>query len=244
MADLYAVLAHKDFEYPNNIYFNFEDVKCYSQKKIKTNLPFKKYKTDGYDDKLFGELPLWIYLFEHETKYEWLTLNHYRRHMVEMYHNLSIAQPIYFQCSILQQTAWCHSPKVVELLNAVLSKEDFELLSRLNYLIPYNIMHVNRIVLGQWLAFVKPIIDKCVQLVGITDHKQMVEQMKNDNTFTGNVMPNGQVNESKNCDPNYQARLYAFILERLHTLFWTKALHGGTPLYYCEVELLETGQKI
>lgn len=244
MSDLTAILAHKDFEYPNNIYHDFEDVKCYSQKKIKTTLPFKRYKTEGYDDKLFGELPLWLYLYDRETQYEWYTLEHYRRHLVRQYHSLSIAQPIYFQCNILQQTAWCHSVKVVDLLQAALPKEDFELLTQINYLMPYNIMHVHRNVLGQWIAFVKPIIDKCVQLVGIIDQKTMIEQMKIDKTFTGNVMPNGQVNEAKNCDPVYQSRLYAFILERLHTIFWTKALRGGTPMFYCEVELLEKNQKI
>jgi hypothetical protein len=68
--------------------------------------------------------------------------------------------------------------------------------------------------------------------------------MKVDNTFTSNILPNGQINEGKNCDAKYQARLYAFILERLHTIFWTKMIAGGVPVYYCEVQLLENGQKI
>lgn len=245
MADLTAILAHKHFEYPNNIYFNFDDVKVYSEKKVKTNFPVtKKYKVEGYTDKLYGEYPLWQYLYDKENKYEWYTLEHYRRHLVNMYHQLSVAQPIRFNCSLLQQTCACHSFKLTELFKAILEPQDFNILSSINYLIPYNIMHVHRSILEQWLQYVKPRIDKCTQVIGINDYDKMVEQMKVDNTFTSNILPNGQINEGKNCDAKYQARLYSFVLERLHTIFWAKMIAGGVPVYYCEAELLENGQRI
>ena len=137
MADLTAILAHKNFEYPNNIYFNFDDVKVYSEKKVKTNFPVtKKYKVEGYTDKLYGEYPLWQYLYDKEDKYEWYTLEHYRRHLVNMYHQLSIAHPIRFNCSLLQQTCVCHSFKMQELFKAILEPQDFNMLANINYLIP------------------------------------------------------------------------------------------------------------
>lgn len=239
---LHAVLAHKDFELPNSYYFDFNKVICLSQNKIKTNLETVKYKLDGYDDRLVGEYAAWQYLLDNFKDVEWFTLHHYRRILNQYYHHISLAKPIYFNCSVMQQTASCHSIKLVKMLEQILQKEDFTYLCKTNILLPYNIMHIHREVLTEWCKFIKFYIDKIFDILGTRDYATLLEQIKNDESYTSNVLQNGQINEMKNCDPAYQVRIVAFLSERLNTLFWAKNMH--LQPYYCEVDLLETNQKI
>lgn len=239
MKHIHAVLAHKDFEFPKQYYFNYEPVYAFSQKDIKTNLTLKIYSSE-YDDRLFGELGLWKYLFEHE-QYDWYTLHHYRRYFEEYYEHVSLPMPIQFNCSLLQQLAVMHSPKICDWLRQVLDPADFQFLATTNRLYPYNIMSIPREVLSAWLKYVEPIIKKLVEIVGITDYEKMTEFVTNDKSFTDNKL-NGQVIEGKVCRPEYQCRIYAFILERLTTLFFAKV--QGIQTWHCEVHLLEPGQNI
>ena len=239
---LHAILAHKPFTFPEQYKFDYDDVCVFSQKRIKTNLPFKKYKVEGVDDRIFGEFAIWKWLVENDKKHEWFVLHHYRRYLNTYYHHFCVAEPIHFNCSVLQQTAACHSVKLVQMLQSVMHPQDFALLNSLNYLLPYNMMSIHRDVLVEWVKFMDYYMTKLVQLIGISDYDTMVKTVASDTTFTSNVMPNGQVNESKNCDPKYQCRIFAFLSERLNTLFWLKNMH--LQPWYCTVDLLEQNQKI
>ena len=239
MKHIHAVLAHKNFEFPKQYYFNYEPVYAFSQKDIKTNLTLKIYNSE-YDDRLFGELGLWKYLYEHE-QYDWYTLHHYRRYFEEYYEHVSLPMPIQFNCNLLQQLAVRHSPKICEWLQQVLDPNDFQFLATTNRLYTYNIMSIPRELLGTWLNFVEPIIKKLIEVIGITDYEKMTEFVTNDKSFTDNKL-NGQEITGKDCRPEYQCRIYAFILERLTTLFFAKL--QGVQVYHCEVHLLEQNQKI
>lgn len=242
MTHIHAILAHKDFEMPNKYYFDFNKVICFSQQPIVTNLENVVYKTECYDDRLVGEYAIWQYLLDNYKDVDWFSLHHYRR-ILNLYHeHFCVAKPIYFNCSLIQQTVSCHSVKLAQILEAILPKEDFEYLCRTNMLIPYNMMHIRRDVLTEWCKFIKFYIDKVFEILGTSDYDTLLEQMKKDETFTSNVLPNGQVNETKNCDPAYQVRIVAFLTERLNTLFWAKNMQ--LQPYYCEVDLLENNQKI
>jgi hypothetical protein len=235
---LHCILTHKSFEYPRDICFDYDDVCCFAQKKIKTNLPFKKYKLEGYDDRLVGEYSLWQYILDNDKTHDWFVLHHYRRFLVNQYHTLCTAQPIVTNCSLLQQTIASHSVKLAQILKAILSPQDFNSLNSINVLTPYNMMSIHRSVLSEWCKFMKFYIDKIFDILGTRDYDTLLDQIKSDSTFTSNVMPNGQINESKNCDPAYQVRIVAFLSERLNTLWWLNREH-----YIGEVKLLENDKK-
>lgn len=236
---LHAVLAHKDFEFPTHYYFNFEPVYAFSEKEIKTNLPLKIYKSE-YDSRLFGELGIWKWLYENE-KSDWYCLHHYRRFFEEYHEHVCLPTPIMLNCSLLQQLAVCHSPKLCEWLQKVLDPNDFNFLNQSNKFYPYNVMQLPRELLAEWLKFIVPIINKLIEVIGITDYDKMIEFVKADASFTDNKI-NGQEITAKNCDPIYQSRIYAFILERLTTLFFAKL--QGIQIWHCDVHLLELNQKI
>lgn len=238
---LEAVLSHKDFTYPGTIYFN-NDVKAYSQKKIKTNLPFKKYKSE-YDDRIHGELAIWKYLYEKETNYDWYLLHHYRRHLTAYYDHFCIPEPIQLNCSVLQQTAVCHSFKLVDIFKQILSPEDFNILATTNMMIPYNMMLITRELLKGWLDYVEYHVQLIMKLLNIYSYEECLSFVKNDASFTSNILPNGKIYKDKDCSPKYQVRLFGFIVERLNTLFWLKNMSVLKP-YTCQVELLEQGQHI
>ena len=126
MTHIHAVLAHKDFEMPNKYYFDFNKVICFSQQPIVTNLENVVYRTEGYDDRLVGEYAIWQYLLDNYKDVDWFSLHHYRR-ILDLYHeHFCVAKPVYFNCSLIQQTVSCHSVKLAQILEAILSKEDFE----------------------------------------------------------------------------------------------------------------------
>ena len=237
---LHCVLAHKDFEFPAKYVFNYEPVHAYAEHEIKTNLPLTIYKSE-YDSRLFGELGIWKWLYENENA-DWYCLHHYRRFFEEYHEHVCLPNPIMLNCSLLQQLAICHSPKICEWLQQALDKNDFNYLNQTNKFYPYNIMQLPKELLAEWLKFVEPIISKLTEIIGITDYDKMIEFVKNDTSFTSNVLPNGQIIEAKNCEPTYQCRIYAFILERLTTLFFAKL--QGVQIWHCDIHLLEPAQKI
>lgn len=188
---------------------------------------------EGYDSRVFGELPAWMWISEHLRNDDWCSLNAYRRKL-----NLGlgtlVAAPLQWNCSVLDQLANYHSPIYCDILHTILPTSEFNLLQR-NIFFPYNIFQANTQQIKHWVSFIKerenaffrclgfvPTVDNCRKF--ITSEPSILEQ----------TIPD------KNVNVEYQSRIGAFIAERLNTIYW-QIVGNYTPI---EVMLLEQNQKI
>lgn len=224
------ILTHKDFTWPTTTDMQI----AIADHKVKTNIPLEIVNNE-YDNRVYGELYAWVYIYSQmKNDTDLYALHHYRRQLTNVFANhINVAQAMRFANTIVQQTAYCHSPTVVNLLAKVLRPEDFAILNG-NILYPYNMFIVNRPVLKMWLDFVLPCITAIQNEINAKTYEEVRNFVKADKTFTTKA-------ENKNSSLDYQSRIFAFILERLNTVFWCKA---RGPIFPCNVKLLENSQTI
>lgn len=191
----------------------------------------------GLDSRIYGELPFWQYILSQMEFDDFASLHHYRRKFEYVYQQICVAKPMAFNCSLYDQLAMYHSPRVADAMEKALGNP---ILRQTNLFFPYNIMNLPKEVLGHWIQFCSNIVDNTLGILNLRDKtfEEIKEFVSNDSTFTG---PNPQ-NPSKNLDPIYQTRIGAYILERANSLFWLTQFPGN--FIPCEISLLEKGQKI
>ena len=170
----------------------------------------------------------------------WISLNHYRRTLDSDYFNrTTIAQPVVLQCPLFAQYAQCHNIEDLKLCGEAVKAtyphmvQPFEQVMNGNIFIPYNmgIMTVGQF--KDYFTFLKNILVKTLELMGVKDYDDMKKRVEGDKAYTGKA----------NDDPNYQMRIPSFLAERISTVYWLFA-SKQMPVFPCKVNLLEKGQTI
>ena len=188
---------------------------------------------EGYDSRVFGELPAYMWIAEHIREQDWCSLNAYRRKL-KLGIGTLVAQPLQWKCSVLDQLANYHSTIYCDVLHSILPPNEFNLLQR-NVFFPYNIAQMSGPHIKHYVSFIKeredsffkclgfqPTLDNCRKFV--TSEHSVLEQNIPD----------------KNLNVEYQSRIGAFIMERLNTIYW-QLIGNFVPT---EVVLLEKNQRI
>ena len=139
-----------------------------------------------------------------------------------------------FQCSLLQQISYYHSPKLATAIASTLPQNELNVLNG-NLLCPYCIYAAPHQVIKDWVSFVEDRTIAVLNKLGCgTDPDNIIDFIKNDESFTTG-------GEGKNCEVKYQSRIGGFIAERMSTIFW---MLSPMPKQWQNVILLENGQVI
>lgn len=223
------IVCHKPFEN------KFGDI---SNKVYLTD--FKDYaKSSGallvnsdYDSRVFGEITFWDYIYKTIRDDDWACLCAYRRKIYPRI-GIQVANPIKFPCSVLQHLTHYHSSILTDALIKALPKEELGILER-DIFVPFNIFSAPRQVIGDWLEFVIPRVTQTMQIIGCP---QDIEGVKEWVKSTDLLSPA----DGKNLSIDYQARIGAFLSERINTIFWLTRNYGQQ---FQEVKLLEKNQYI
>ena len=223
-----AILTHKNFLWNETLP---EDPIAFSQKPIITNVRLSLYRVGEFPDENYGELGIWYYLYSQFINEDRYTLHHYRRKFQPVKGLNCI--PIGKSFNLAQQLDLYHSP----LINKWFKEIGYDL-STYNVFIPYNIFSVNRELLKEWLDFTTSKIIKIQDITGVRKPNEIKDLITTEKSFLDGF-------DKKIKTIEYQSRLYAFILERLNTIFWTqKKNENKIPIVMCPVKLLEENQKI
>lgn len=227
-----AILTHK----PENLvfakkHFGDRDNRLYlSDTNVEGTINIHQ---EGYDSRVFGEVPAWMWLSEHLRDEDWVSLNAYRRKL-KLGIGTLVAAPIQFSCSILDQLSAFHSPIYCDILHTILPANEFNLLQR-NLFVPYNIAQMPVPQIKHYVAFMKEREDAFFKCLGFVP---TVENCRKFVTSEPSVLE--QTIPDKNVNVEYQARIGAFIAERLNTVYW-QLVGNFVPT---EVVLLENNQRI
>lgn len=185
-----------------------------------------------YDSRVFGEITFWDYIYKTIRDDDWACLCAYRRKIYPKI-GIQVAHPIKFPCSVLQHLTHYHSSILTDALTKALPKEELGILES-NLFVPFNIFSAPRQVIGDWLGFVIPRVEQTMKILGcpqdIDGVKEWVKQ-------TDLLSPA----DGKNLSIDYQARIGAFLSERINTIFWLTRNYGQQ---FQEVKLLEKNQYI
>lgn len=189
-----------------------------------------------YDSRIYGELGAWQYIATQIRDCDRASLNHFRRKLPLSMSNVVVAAPIRLNCSLLEQTAFYHSIKIVDAIKKALPPKELEILNE-NLIYPYTIAKMPRPMIWDFVNFIEPRMLEIMRLIGCpTNYNDLLKWVENDETFCKPV-------EGKDTRPVYQARLGGFIVERLSTLFW-RIFGQKNPFEVREVKLLEPNQSI
>ena len=219
------VMCHKDFiwntELPGNL------TVAIGQKPVKTNLPLIVYESE-YDDRSYGELPVWQFIYDNMRDTDLAVLHHYRR--AQMIHRLSpsVAMPFIFKGGIGKQMEAYHSPICCDMLKSV----DANLEQELFY--PYNMFAGTKKFIGMWLDYCKPKIDYICDKWNLHSHADWKAFVNKEPSFFANPS-----NINKQCNETYQSRVPACMLERISSNFFYQFKMPAN-----KVVLLEEGQTI
>lgn len=229
MSHRHFILTHKsDFTFPLDRNEKPEDFTIISENPVKCTFIFEKQNrapvvkegtvVKGVNNWQLGEIPAWTYIVSVLKDGDTATLHHYRRKLlgtgqVGIYGHAAYLK---FPMDIMSQTAYYHSSTMVNLLRKVLPKEYSDYLSKSTLFAPYNLFYADKTIIQQWLNFQNFYIKKMVDITGPdieywlrTDYAE-----RGGDTFTPR--------QGKNISTDYQRRFYAFISERLNTLFWAQ----------------------
>lgn len=227
-----AILCHK----PENVQFAREhygdrDLRLYLSD---TGVPDTIDITHPrYDSRVFGELPGWIWLSTHLRDCDWSSLNAYRRKLGLGVGNL-VASPIMLKLSVLDHLALYHSPIYADVLHDILPPAEFNLLQG-NMMFAYNIACMSVPQMKHYVQFIVERLEAFFGRLGIgIGINDCMEFVKSTSGILEKTRPD------KNITPEYQARIGAFIMERLSTVYF-QSIGGFTQV---PVKLLETGQRI
>ena len=226
MSHSHFILTHKsDFTFPLDCHEKPEDFTIISENPVKCTFIFENQNrapvvkegtvVKGVNNWQLGEIPAWTYIVSVLKDGDTATLHHYRRKL------LGTGQGVYghaaylkFPMDVMLQTAYYHSSTMVNLLRKVLPKEYSDSLSKSTLFAPYNLFYADKATIQQWLNFQNFYIKKMVDITGPdieywlrTDYAE-----RGGDTYTPR--------QGKNISVNYQRRFYAFISERLNTIFW------------------------
>lgn len=227
--DFTFIIGHKELEFDG-----FQDISL-RQYITDQNVPgFIQIKSE-YDSRVLGELPFWKWAATQIRDEDTATINHYRRKTNPTMAKVMVPEPMPLKVSILEQTAYYHSPKVADALLKALPPDESNIL-RGNMFFPYNIAKMPRKLIWEYVNFIEPRLLRTMEILGCPlDYCGALEFMKNDPSFTTPI-------EGKNTDPKYQCRIGGCIMERLSTIFFNKLTQ--VPKEFKKVSLLEKGQKI
>ena len=188
---------------------------------------------EGYDSRVFGELPAWMWLADKMREQDWVSLNAYRRKL-KLGIGTLVAAPMEWKCSVLDQLANYHSPVYCDVLNAILPRNEFNLLQR-NVFFPYNIAQMSGPQIKHYISFIKEREDAFFKCLGF---QPTLDNCRKFVTSEPSVLE--QTIPDKNLSVEYQSRIGAFIMERLNTIYW-QLIGNFVPM---EVVLLENNQRI
>lgn len=200
------------------------------------NVPYCRKIPNQYDSRIYGELGFWKWIATQIRDCDRASLYHYRRRLPFSMSPVVVAAPIKLDCSVLEQTAFYHSPKLVDAMRRALPPEEIQILNG-NLIYPYCIAKMPRQVIWDFVNFIEPRMIQIIKELGCpTEIESLKKWVANDETFCKPV-------DGKDTRPEYQARIGGFLGERLATIFWTM-FSQRNPIEVREIKLLEPGQKI
>lgn len=82
-----------------------------------------------------------------------------------------------------------------------------------NLMVPYNLFSAPKPVIGEWINFIVPRVNKTMAIMGCPHEIDAVKEWVK---TTDLIKPA----ENKNNSVDYQARIGGFIAERINTIFW------------------------
>lgn len=249
---------HEDFTVLSEVNAKVVGFKESGDGHIRDSKLLKTKVVPGINNFLYGEIPAWKYIYSVLEPNEWACLSHYRRKaMYPIQGVLSTSRTLWLGPSVLDHTARCHTPTMCMLLQKYLPPQYFNHL-RGQMFIPYNIFCADKKTIGDWINFQEFYIRKMMADVG----PDIIEFLKRDPYALKPV-------QGKDNRMQYQSRFWAFMSERLSTVFWIEkinlfskkrteefmAMQGTTqefPLWrnyegsivQMDIRLLEEGQKI
>jgi len=163
-----------------------------------------------------GEIPAWKYIYDQLKDGDTATLHHYRRKLLCTGYGIygHAAYLNFGKTSVINQTAYYHSNTMCNLLRKHLPKQYFDHLCRSTLFAPYNLFYADKKTIGEWLNFQTFYLSKIMKDVGddVEYFLRIDYAERGGDTF--------EPRPNKNISVNYQRRFYAFISERLSTLFW------------------------
>ena len=157
-----------------------------------------------YDSRVMGELPFWKWIATQIRDGDCATLNHYRRKTNPTMAKVMVAQPMQLKCSVLEQTAFYHSPKLVEAIQKSLPPDELAVLNG-NIFFPYCIAKMPRKLIWEFVNFMEPRMLRVFGNLGCpTEYNGALEFVRNDESFTGKQ-------DGKDTRPEYQCRIGGFV---------------------------------
>lgn len=227
-----AVLCHK----PENLkfakeHFGDRDNRLYlSDTNVEGTMNIYQ---EGYDSRVFGELPAWMWIAEHIREQDWCSLNAYRRKL-KLGIGTLVAAPMQWKTSVLDQLANYHCTIYCDVFHTILPPNEFNLLQR-NVFLPYNIAQMSGSQIKHYVSFIKEREDAFFKCLGF---QPTLDNCRKFVTSEPSVLE--QTIPDKNLNVEYQSRIGAFIMERLNTIYW-QIIGNYVPM---EVVLLEKNQRI
>ena len=172
---------------------------------------------------------------------DWISLSHYRRMLDPDYQGrLSVAQPMVFNGPIAGHYAHCHNIEDLKLCGEAVKEEfphllqHFERVMNGNIFIPYTIGIMTVGQFKDYVNFLFKILDNVHKKIGTETFEDRIDYIKrHPEWYTG----------KEDDKPEYQARIEAFLAERLATAYWL-LISQKAPVFPAKVFLLEKDQKI
>ena len=203
-------------------------------------------KCKEYDHRIWSELAGYKLLLDKIgankiEDSEWISLSHYRRILDPDYYNrITVAQPFVMNMSIAQHYSKCHNIEDLKLCCEAI-KEEFpnlvgaaEQVFNGNILIPYTIGIMPVSQFKDYTNFLFKVLNNVHKKIGTSTYEERIDYIKrHPEWYTG----------KEDDKPEYQARIEAFLAERLATVYWN-VVSKQCPIFPARVFLLEKDQKI
>jgi hypothetical protein len=172
---------------------------------------------------------------------EFISLSHYRRRIdPDCINRFYVPQPVRFQTTLAMQYAAAHNIEDLKLCGEAVKEEfphllqHFERVMNGNILIPYTIGIMTVGQFKDYMNFLFKILDNVHKKIGTETFEDRIDYIKrHPEWYTG----------KEDNKPEYQARIEAFLAERLATAYWL-LISQKAPVFPAKVFLLEKDQKI
>ena len=190
------------------------------------------YFESQYDNKLWSEIAAmdWI---ARNAKCDWVTINHYRRIGEYPPNLIGYAKPTYFNCNLAQQYQAYHNIDDLSLCSNIIKQiypNEYPIWLQTiqsNVFYPYNMVSFPMPIYCDYMSKMMTVLTNVAKTINIYNKEGMMARIKTIKTYT-------EDNKLRNTNEEYQARLFAFLGERLSSWYINLLMLNNT-VYPCEV---------
>lgn len=230
------IITHKDFDLP---LFTKEGYTVICPKGVTvTNWKNVEYFDNGLDNRMWSEIAAMKWIADNSTE-DWIQINHYRRILDEFPCHCCMAEPMVFQnMNLAQHYSLYHNIDDLSICSGII-KELYPDLYNIwiqtlnsNVFIPYNMVQLPKDCFKDYMTKMYTILSKILELYLIGNYEDMLKYIESKPVYSEN-------NNARNTDPVYQARLIAFLSERITTWYMNCLTASNAVLYPCRVTKYE-----